>query len=464
MEALGEVLAPAARAIHERTQAPEAICGQSVLAAAALSVQGFADVRLPTGAARPLSSYWVTVAGSGERKTTVDDVALQPVRDREEALAAQYTIDREEYEIVAAAWEQQRRQDLNRTKSTLAAKRAALKKLGPRPEEPLVPVLTCPEPTFEGLTKLFAAGWPCLAVATAEGGQFIGGHGMNADNRLKTAAALSSLWDGEPLKRVRAGEPPLVLPGRRLVVHLLIQPGVAAGLLSDPLIADQGLLSRILVAAPEPTSGSRFWREPSEEAEDCLVQYRDQLSTILSTPLPLAEGRRNELRPRVIGLSPTARELWIRYADHVEGHLGAGGEYESIRGFANKLAEHAARLAAVIALVGDLDLEELSEHQLARGIELATFYAEEALRLFDVGVTDPDLALAERLLRWIHSTWKEKLISLPDIYQKGPRAIRDGKAARRIVLILQEHGWLEEVDRSSVAGAKRREVWRVVRP
>ena len=42
-----------------------------------------------------------------------------------------------------------------------------------------------------------------MGVFSAEGGQFIGGHGMSEDNRLKTAAALSGVWDGEPIKRVR---------------------------------------------------------------------------------------------------------------------------------------------------------------------------------------------------------------------------------------------------------------------
>jgi hypothetical protein len=37
IDALGDVLAAAARAIHDRVQAPFAICGQSVLAAATLT-------------------------------------------------------------------------------------------------------------------------------------------------------------------------------------------------------------------------------------------------------------------------------------------------------------------------------------------------------------------------------------------------------------------------------------------
>lgn len=465
IDALGEILGPAARAIQEKTQAPDAICAQSVLAAATLGVQGLADVELPTGAVRPLSSYFLSVASTGERKTSADDLATAPVRGREMTLAAAYAQDREVYERELAVWEQEQRQVLKRGNTTAAEKRAALEELGPRPDEPLLPVLTCQEPTLEGLTKLFERGWPSLGVFSSEGGQFVGGHGMNQDNRLKTAAALSGLWDGEPLKRVRAGEPLAVLPGRRLAVHLLVQPGVAAELLSDRLLADQGLLSRMLVAAPQGTVGTRFWREVSENTEQSLGRYQRRLSQVLSTPLPLAEATRNELSPRNLRFSPVARDLWIGFVDHVEARMAAGEQYESIRGLAGKLPEHAARLAGMIALFHDPGIEELAEADLARGIELATFYAHEALRLFEVGAMNPDLTLAGRLLQWLQESWAEGMVSLPDIYQRGPRTIRDQRTARRMVEILQEHGWLEHLPKGAeVDGTKRREVWRIVTP
>ncbi len=72
---------------------------------------------------------------------------------------------------------------------------------------------TCPEPTFEGLCKLLAVGQPSVGVFASEGGQFIGGHGMSDDNKLRTAAGLSSVWDGEPIRRVRAGDGSIILPG-----------------------------------------------------------------------------------------------------------------------------------------------------------------------------------------------------------------------------------------------------------
>ena len=62
VDALGGVLKDAAEAIHDRTQAPMAICAQSVLATACLAAQGHVDVELPTGQRRPVSCYFLTVA------------------------------------------------------------------------------------------------------------------------------------------------------------------------------------------------------------------------------------------------------------------------------------------------------------------------------------------------------------------------------------------------------------------
>jgi len=69
IDSLGDLLAPAAIAIHDRIQAPLAICGQSVIAAATLTVQGHADVELPTHHTRPLTNYYMSIAATGERKT-----------------------------------------------------------------------------------------------------------------------------------------------------------------------------------------------------------------------------------------------------------------------------------------------------------------------------------------------------------------------------------------------------------
>ena len=63
--------------------------------------------------------------------------------------------------------------------------------------------------------------------------------------------------------------------------------------------------------------------------------------------------------------------------------MAPGGEYESIKSFAAKLPEHAARLAATIAGYYDINVSELGREEFLRGIDIATYYANEAKRIFE---------------------------------------------------------------------------------
>ena len=465
VDALGTILGGAANAIHSKVQAPLAIGGQSVLAAATLAVQGYADIELPTGQKKPISNFFVTNAESGERKTSCDDEALLPIRKMENILREKFDAEYPPYQNDYTAWEKAKNKITNDKKLSREATKAALDTLGLPPEMPLQPLLTCQDPTFEGLCLLYSIGMPSLGIFSNEGGQFIGGHGMNNDNKLRTATALSMLWDGEPVKRVRRGDGISTLYGRRLAVHLMVQPDVASIMLSDPLLNSQGLLSRILVSAPDTAAGTRFWKDTLAEDEISIKKYSDRLLNIMETPMPLAEGKNNELNPRRLLLSQKSRKLWIDFADRIEVSIAPNGKFGTIRGLANKLPEHAARLAAIPTLVNDIYALEISEEQMAAGIELAMHYANEALRLFGVSRINADLLLSQKLLVWLQTSWKEQFISLPDIYQRSPIiAIRDKHKSMSMVKILEGHGYLHRVNGEAiVAGEKRREVWQIVR-
>src|ERR1700754_1301811 len=84
--ALGNTLGLAAEALSRKVQVPLALAAQSVLAAASLVVQGHADIELPFGQTRPLSLSMMTIAESGDRKSSSDKEALWPVRKYERAL------------------------------------------------------------------------------------------------------------------------------------------------------------------------------------------------------------------------------------------------------------------------------------------------------------------------------------------------------------------------------------------
>jgi hypothetical protein len=233
--------------------------------------------------------------------------------------------------------------------------------------------------------------------------------------------------------------------------------------MGDPLLINQGLMSRVLMTAPEPASGTRMWHDPSSVSGAAMQRYGARLLNILERALPLAPGARNELAPRTLPLSPSSRRIWIGFHDHVEQRLGAGGELEPVRGLANKLPEHSARIAAVLTLVRDIDAGDIAVSEIEAGIAIAQHYAAEAMRLYGASRVSDELREAQLLLAWLHTTWREQVVSLPDVYQRVPSAIRDAAHARRAVNLLIEHGWLVPVPPCEIDGAYRHEVWRGVR-
>jgi hypothetical protein len=459
MAALGDVLAPAAQAIAEVTKAPDATCGQSVLAAAALAVQGHADVEID-GRVCPLSENFVTVGESGGRKSAVDQVALWPHRKHERELAGKYGEEIEDYKIKLAAHKKSREMILAKGK-TYEERQVGLRALEPEPDAPLSPILITEDPTIEGLVKLLAIGQPSMGLFSDEGGRLIGGYGMSPENQLKTAAGLSGLWDGKPIDRVRGMDGASKIYGRRVSIHIMVQPNVASLFLGNEMLAGQGLLARCLTAFPESTAGTRTYNPVDISQHPALRQYNARMLDILETPLPLAEGKRNELDPPRLRLAADAKGLWVRFHDFVEIGLGGDGEFAPVRAFASKTAEHAARLAGILTLVDDIHARGIPLDKMASGIELAKHYLAEALRLYHAGATDPDIGLAERLLGWLKAQGRQH-IWMTLIYQLGPSAIRDAKTAKRIIRILEDHHWLEAIDGGmEIDGQFRRDVWRL---
>ena len=339
IEALSPMMEAAARGIQAQTQAPMDICANAVIAAACLATQGHADVCLPTGAVKPLSLYIVTVARSGERKTSVDNKALAAIKAREAELRQTYEQDFECFQNTLAAWEQERAKIKGNKRWDFSQRKAEMDKLGPTPSCPITPLLVCPEPTFEGLIKLLINGQPSVGVFTSEGGVFVGGHAFSDEAKLRTAAGLSMLWDDGCMARVRAGDGAISLIGRRVAMHLQLQPDVADRLFGDRVLIDQGFLSRVLVGAPDSTQGTRFWRHPDPADQTAAKRFHVRVDDLLRAPLPLKSGRRNELSPHALDLSPAACATWIKFSDHVEAQLGPNGDLHSISGFANKLPE-----------------------------------------------------------------------------------------------------------------------------
>ena len=457
-----EALAPltdAALALHDVTQAPVAICAQSVLGVAALAAQPLGDAETLHDRA-PTSLYLLTLAASGERKSTCDRLAMKAVRTFEAELREERCERLLDYRNKHDLWKRQREAALKKAENDPVTAQADLAALGSEPEPPLLEKIAMSEPTLEGITKNMGELRPSLGLLSDEGGLFIGGYGMSSENRLKTAAGLSKLWDGAPVDRVRAGDGVSVYPGRRLSAHLMVQPIAADALLSDRIAREQGLLARFLLTRPDATAGTRTRLDHSQRSEIVLSHFETRIAEMLRQPLPVREGTRNELEPPLVPLSTEARAVLEEFYIKTEIAQAEGGLLESVRPFASKAAEQAARIASVLALfAGD---KHTSGETMANATTLATFYLGEAIRLADTALISPEIADAERMRNWMLRSWNEPFINASLAAGSGPW--KETKRCRKALKTLEEYGWLVAVEGGTIIKErKRKEAWRIVR-
>ncbi|MEO0032105.1 MAG: hypothetical protein RIS94_1863 [Pseudomonadota bacterium] len=455
-------LREAVEAVQRHRQAPVALPAQSALAVASLAVQGFANVETLGGGFAPLSLYCLTIAGSGERKSACDDDLMQAVAEYEREQDRAYRDARKAWAIDLEIWKKRHEAILAKVKKG-TVDRGELVAIGPEPEPPARPERLVSEPTYEGLTRLFAEGQPSLGLFSNEGGQFLGGVAMSQDNRQKTLAAFNDLWQGNPIKRTRQGDGTRTLYGRRLALHLMAQPIVAHAFLADPLAGDTGFLPRCLICEPPSTIGTRLFREGLRDI-DPIEAFADRLGALLNTGMAMDPETR-ALNPRRLYLSDEARARLEGYYNETEAAQAPGGAMETIRGHASKTAEQAARIAGVLTLWRDMGADTVGRDAMACGIDLARYYLSEALRLAGAALVSEAVAKAEALRVWMLSpSWGRPWLTVTDILQRGPNRLREAPEARKAIEMLEGAGWLIPHPKGTELDGKcRRESWRIVR-
>lgn len=423
--ALGSIMGEAARAIAQDVQAPDSLAGGSVLAAASLAVQSLASVVLPHGQRSPLSVFVITGAGSGDRKSAVDAVANKEIEAVRKNQARDYSRQMERYQ--ADMGEKGRNE--------------------PEPTKPTPQSLTTGNATIEGLSRLLK-NQSSVGIFSAEGGEMLGGHSLRDDKRSSGLAFYLKGWSGESLDSLRGGEGLTVLLGRRMAMHVLVQPVLLGALLGDPLAQGQGLLARCLIAQPETLAGTRQYQHVNPDENPAVVAYNRAIKSLLETsPTLWEDGDGYELKPKDLHLTDEARALWIAFYNEIERQQGHASELEGARPFASKAAEHAARIAGIITLVEEPAASAVPGYAMDAAIELTGFYLTEHLRLTGAGRQERVDSRLRALLAWFQSAGT--LVLKRDVLQKTPRSLgRTAAELNPLLVELERRGYIREAGKS----------------
>lgn len=445
IEAMPDEMKRAIEGIAALTQAPKALAAYSLLGSISLAGQALRDVMNPaTGAVMPASLFLLSIAKSGERKSTVDKFSSRAIEQAESLEVEQYESRAADHQNEMLIWNRLKAQ----VKGSHSEMQDALREIGPEPKAPRDPMMRLSEPTIEGLFRNLT-GRHSLGVFTSEGGTFLGGHGMKQDAKISTITTLTSLWDGQGVQRVRASKSDY-FSNRRVSACIAVQPVLAADLLNDTLAAGQGFLPRFLVSYPESTIGTRFISQDVDlTSEREKINGHDlRVNAMLDR---IEHNQEPDADHAIMVFAGMARASWFDFYNELElqanPETGRFGD-ESLQPFANRGAENAARVAALLTLYQDPRANEISLEAFEAAKAIVMYSLNEAARIIGKAPATQLEANAQALVDWLHDSWNETAISPPNIMTFGPNKLRKLGAikVRELVQLLVDNGDLRSAD------------------
>lgn len=448
-DALPALLREAVLEAQAFVQAPDALVACSALSTLSLAGQGLANVRRDQRLVGPVSLYLLSVAESGERKTTCDRIFGAALRDWEMERLAACEPELLAHDLATATYEAKRAGLLEAIKrkrrdgQSTVDDEQALKALATEVPEPVkVPRLMYADATPEALSHALATGWPSAAVMSAEAGAVFGAHGMGYETILRNLALLNVLWDGGEIAVDRRSKSSFRLRDRRLTFGVMVQPEALRGFIerAGALPRGSGFIARFLIAWPASTQGHRPYRA-APAAMPAVDRFNARIRTLLNTLL--RTDAKGGLQPAVLDLSPAAHTVWVQAHDHIERQLCDGGRYAAIRDVAAKAAENIARVAALLHLLDHGPSAEIGATYVEAAVRIVAWHLDESLRLLaDLDAT-AEMASAIRFDAWLRSEASrtgETCITAARIYQYGPGCVRDQKDLKQALALLEERG------------------------
>lgn len=466
--ALGNILGAAARATCKQTGCSEGIAGTAFLAAASQAVQGHVDIQLPGFRPTPVSLFCCSFGKSGAGKTLARNLAMKPFNVHEEQLFQAYSDCCGIYNNLRKILDKKSKSHID-ILSGLEMEDIFFLAGGVCPSLPpmIEPTLLLSDVTSRGIEGWLERGMGSAALNTDEGAQLLMGNGFAGNSKVHLATRLSSLWDGTTCTESSRTRGLQRFSGHRLSVHLMTQPEFITSLFGPKDVAEQGVLGRFLVSIDDRTSMPQSLSNTENEA---LIQYEKAMQSLLTLPLPTvipdsyrlaleefqrqyANGRplyfSGKLNPRVIRLSCDAEQLYREYNACIREISGNDNmQHPVLNAFIRRKAQHAARIAAVLAAFEDIECLEVSTDYMNRGIMLVTYYVIQLKQLFDMCWNDTIESAAMELWTWLQQQSQlgnldEDVVTQRMIQQYGPYKFRHDKTLRvKTIDFLCDGGYL----------------------
>lgn len=459
IEALPGAIREAIEEVQDFVKAPVALVAATAISALSVAAQAHCDVERAKKLSGPSSLFMLSIADSGERKSSCDEHFTTPIREYEAKEAERVKPLMKEYEAARAAWEAKRSGLLEsikrQAKDGKPSGELETKLIQLHLHEPVAPrvaKLLLLDETPESLAWKLSERYAVAGILSSEAGLVFGAHGMNRETSMRNLALLNILWDGDVFEAGRKVSGNVRIESARLTLGLQIQETTLRTFFerSEGLARGTGFLARFLVSWPESTMGGRLFTEAPEHWP-ALTVFNERITELLNQPLPLDD--RQILCPQALTLDVEAKAAWVRFHNTIEGALCC--ELCDVKDVASKSADNAARLAALFHTFIHGSRGAISVEVFEAAAALAAWHLNESLRFFSEIALPAELSNARRLDNYlIDQCRRAKTTSIPtvQILQLGPSGLRTKKALEEAA------GVLDDLDRARLVKEGKRKL------
>jgi len=382
VNALPPLLRDVSQGLHEDTQIPIEMIGSTVLSATSLACQSLIEVIPPyTQEPEQCSLYFLTIAESGEGKTTIFKPIMKPFYEFSTEMKREYQQQLTEYKKHHDVWKTTKqaldsklKKAVKNNQDSTTAKYDIAAHLEDEPQKP-----KCLNMLYEDATpKAIVLGleeYPYGGVLSDEGITFFNGYTKN------NLGLFNKAWGGETYVHQRPDGEVLELKAC-LTISLMVQSGVFMDYLKKhgKIAESSGFISRFLFTNTISTLGYRTENSNYDKSTEAIEKLQAMISVLLEKQKE--QFYSNSPKKKTLRLSEEAVELWKENSVKIRQRITFGNKWEHIKPIASKAGSNAIRLAAIFQYITDEKSNEITRETLDCAYSCVIWHLDQASALF----------------------------------------------------------------------------------
>jgi hypothetical protein len=438
-------------AIAESYQVDPAMPAMVAMSCLSLAISRAAEVRLGPDWQQPAPIWTCPIAEPGERKSAVFAELTAPVFEYQKLhdKALQDALARHGAEV----------RSLVKRVETLRARQARtgdgetmqelldLEEQLARREELKKPRLLLMDATPESVIVALHRNGEKLGLISAESSALENALGRYSEN--PNLDIYLQAHEGDTYVYTRRKGDDITLEHPALVMCLCIQPHAARGLLDHEAAIGRGMFARFLYARPGSLKGRR--RLAAAPVPTPLRQWwSSRLIELLSLPYPgevcdLGCGAgRQECRPRIVTLAPSAGGMFMAFRAEIERELSPqDGELANTHGWAEKFAGAVGRIALALQMAADPQALVITDAAMRGAIAWVEFLIPAFQHVVATVGLDPLQRQARLIVGWIRREMPASFSRREVIRRHRSRAFRTKEDWEPVFSLLVQHNYLK---------------------